>query len=86
MKKARQLMHGMNLVLSEGAFKIQHWIMSGNNVIDEGLELLSTDGKVLGLNWNSREDEFFRVKLQFNKFKDICQSERTTVILEYLEC
>lgn len=54
--KARQLMHDMNLVLNKGAFKIRHWIMSGNNVIDEAPELLSTDGKVLGLNWNPRED------------------------------
>lgn len=67
--EALELMNNINLVLAEGGFKIKHWLMSGNEIGNSDLSLLdSREEKVLGLNWDPKEDKFsYKVKLNFSK-------------------
>ncbi|XP_045110007.1 uncharacterized protein LOC123503946 [Portunus trituberculatus] len=69
MHEARQLVSDIDLVLSQGGFKIKQWIMAGDELSDTDLGLLdSHEQRIFGLKWDPREDTFgYRVTLNFSK-------------------
>ena len=73
-KRAKRSIAEANVILSRGGFQIKQWVMSGENPEDHVLNILKTDKeKVLGLNWNPKEDLFFYVtRINFsNKVKNV---------------
>ena len=73
-KEASELINNIDLVLSQGSFKVKEWIVSQD--IDNGnpkLQLSSvidhTEAqKVLGMNWDPPSDVFFfKVRLNFSR-------------------
>ena len=73
-ERARKSIAEATLILSQGGFHIKQWVMSGESPEDHLLNILKTDKeKVLGLNWNPRDDLFFYIiKINFsNKVKGV---------------
>ncbi|XP_066941064.1 uncharacterized protein [Macrobrachium rosenbergii] len=68
-ERAKRSIVEANAILSRGGFQIKQWVMSGESPEDNFLNILKTDKeKVLGLNWNPKEDLFFYViKINFSK-------------------
>ncbi|XP_047482843.1 uncharacterized protein LOC125034852 [Penaeus chinensis] len=66
-ENAFKLIQDAEKILSQGSFRIKHWIVSGHYESCKVNVIKSDHDKILGLKWNPLEDHFFfTVKLNFS--------------------
>ncbi|XP_047499242.1 uncharacterized protein LOC125046242 [Penaeus chinensis] len=66
-ENAFKLIQDAEKILSQGSFRVKHWIVSGHYESCKVNVIKSDHEKILGLKWNPLEDHFFfTVKLNFS--------------------